>query len=101
MFLKNLQRDWKRNKCIYLMAIPVILFYAVFCYMPMAGIVIAFQDFEPAKGVWGSDFVFLDNFIAFFTDYQFPRILKNTLLLSGGLILFGFPVPIILALLIN
>ena len=46
MFLKNLQRDWKRNKCIYLMAIPVILFYAVFCYMPMAGIVIAFQDFE-------------------------------------------------------
>lgn len=101
VFLKNLQRDWKRNKYIYLMAIPVILFYAVFCYMPMAGIVIAFQDFEPAKGVWGSDFVFLDNFIAFFTDYQFPRILKNTLLLSGGLILFGFPVPIILALLIN
>lgn len=100
-FFQRLGRDWRKNKCIYLMAIPVILFYALFCYLPMVGIVIAFQDFSPAKGIWGSDWVFLDNFINFFTDYQFPRLLANTLLLSGGLILFGFPIPIILALLIN
>ena len=80
------------------MAIPVILFYVCFCYLPMSGLLIAFQDYSPTKGIWGSKWVGFENFIDFFHDYQFPRLLKNTLTLSLKLILFGFPAPIILAL---
>ncbi len=97
----KLMYDVKRNKYVYLMAIPVILFYVCFCYLPMSGLLIAFQDYSPTKGIWGSKWVGFENFIDFFHDYQFPRLLKNTLTLSLKLILFGFPAPIILALLIN
>ena len=83
------------------MAVPVILFYICFCYLPMGGLLIAFQDYSPTKGIWGSKWVGFENFIDFFNDYQFPRLLRNTLTLSLELILFGFPAPILLALLIN
>ena len=99
--LKNLRQDIKRNKYVYLMAVPVIAFYVCFCYLPMSGLVIAFQDYSPAKGLWGSKWIGFNNFIDFFRDYQFPRLLRNTLALSFELILFGFPAPILLALLIN
>lgn len=97
----KLKRDVRQNKYVYLMAIPVILFYACFCYLPMSGLLIAFQDYSPTKGIWGSKWVGIENFMDFFHDYQFPRLLRNTLTLSCELILFGFPAPIILALLIN
>lgn len=97
----NLKRDVRQNKYVYLMAIPVIAFYVCFCYLPMGGLLIAFQDYSPAKGIWGSKWAGLGNFIDFFQDYQFPRLFRNTLTLSVELIVFGFPAPIILALLIN
>ena len=99
--LKNLKRDIIKNKYIYLMAIPVVAFYISFCYIPMGGLVIAFQDYAPAKGILGSEWVGFQNFINFFHDYQFTRLLRNTILLSLKLIIFGFPAPILLALLIN
>lgn len=99
--IANLRKDILRNKYIYLMALPVIAFYICFCYLPMGGMAIAFQDYAPAKGIGGSQWVGFENFIAFFQDYQFPRLLRNTLSLSFKLILFGFPAPILLALLIN
>ncbi|EMS68986.1 ABC transporter permease [Ruminiclostridium cellobioparum] len=99
--LKNLKRDIIKNKYIYLMAIPVAAFYICFCYLPMGGLVIAFQDYAPAKGILGSEWVGFQNFINFFHDYQFTRLLRNTILLSLKLIIFGFPAPILLALLIN
>lgn len=99
--LKNLKRDIIKNKYIYLMAIPVAAFYICFCYLPMGGLVIAFQDYAPAKGILGSKWVGFQNFINFFHDYQFTRLLRNTIFLSLKLIVFGFPAPILLALLIN
>ena len=98
---QRLKRDIRQNKYVYLMAVPVILFYICFCYLPMGGLLIAFQDYSPTKGIWGSKWVGFENFIDFFNDYQFPRLLRNTLTLSLELILFGFPAPILLALLIN
>ena len=98
---QRLKRDIRQNKYVYLMAVPVILFYICFCYLPMGGLLIAFQDYSPTKGIWGSKWVGFENFIDFFNDYQFPRLLRNTLTLSLELILFGFPAPILLALLIT
>ena len=98
---QKLKRDIRQNKYVYLMAVPVILFYICFCYLPMGGLLIAFQDYSPTKGIGGSEWIGFENFIDFFNDYQFPRLLRNTLTLSLELILFGFPAPILLALLIN
>lgn len=99
--IRSLKKDIIRNKYIYIMAIPVILFYIMFCYIPMGGIVIAFQDYSPARGIGGSEWTGFSNFISFFSDFQFFRLIQNTLLLSFYLLLFGFPAPLILAVLIN
>nr|WP_165280076.1 ABC transporter permease subunit [Paenibacillus protaetiae] len=89
------------NKYLYLMMIPVIAFYGIFHYAPMYGALIAFKDYSPMKGVLGSDWVGLKNFEDFFNSYYFVRILKNTLLISLYSLIFEFPAPILLALLIN
>ena len=83
------------------MIIPVIAFYAVFCYTPMYGAVIAFKDYSPGLGIFGSSWIGFENFSEFFKGAYFFRILRNTLTISLQTILFGFPAPIILALLIN
>jgi putative aldouronate transport system permease protein len=84
-----------------LLGLPAAIWYAVFCYLPMFGLIIAFKNFKPALGFLGSPWVGLDNFTRFFTSPFFGRLVRNTLLLSFELLLFGFPAPIILALLIN
>ena len=97
-------RTWKlikKNKMVYLMLLPVILYYVLFHYKPMYGIIIAFQNYSPRKGVFGSDWVGLQHFKDFFGGYYFGRLLKNTLKLSFATLLIGFPIPIVLALLIN
>lgn len=97
-------RTWKqikKNKMVYLMILPVIIYYLLFHYKPMYGIIIAFQDYSPRKGVLGSNWVGLQHFKDFFGGYYFWRLLRNTLKLSFATLLIGFPVPIILALLIN
>lgn len=99
--LRKLKQDAIRNKYVYIMAIPVVLFYVLFHYVPMGGLLIAFQDYNLVKGISGSEWVGLQNFIDFFQGYEFGRLLKNTLLLSFELIIFTFPAPLILALLIN
>lgn len=100
-FSIRVKKDWKRNRSLYLLVIPVILFYILFHYKPMYGAIIAFQDYNPRLGVSGSDWVGFDQFIRFFTSPYFGRLVKNTLLLSVYGIVFGFPAPIILALLLN
>lgn len=82
-----------------LLAIPVIYVF-IFNYIPMAGLVIAFQDFDYSKGVFASKWIGLDNFERFFTSYNFNSILKNTLILSLYS-LFTFPIPILFALMLN
>lgn len=83
------------------MMIPVIGYYLIFHYGPMYGAMIAFKDYSPMKGILGSDWVGLKHFEEFFNSYYFLRVLKNTLLISLYTLVFEFPAPIILALLIN
>lgn len=81
--------------------LPVLLYYIIFHYIPMGGTVIAFQDYRPALGFFGSDWVGLENFIEFFTGPYAWRTIRNTILLSVYGIIFEFPMPIFLALMIN
>ena len=97
----RVKRDWKRNKSLYIMILPVVIFYLLFMYKPMYGVIIAFMDYAPAKGIWGSKWVGFKHFERFFTGPYFGRLLRNTLLLSLYSILFCFTTPIILALLLN
>lgn len=83
------------------MAIPVILYYLIFCYLPMGGIVIAFKQYEIAKGIFASEWVGLKFFKEFFGGLYFGRIFKNTLLISFYDLLFSFPITIGFALLLN
>lgn len=83
------------------MCAPAVIFFLLFAYKPMYGIIIAFQDFSTRKGIMGSPWVGFDNFMRLFSSYWFPVILKNTLTLSVLSLILGFPIPIILALLLN
>lgn len=100
-FKKRVRADWVRNKSLYILVLPVIIFYICFHYKPMYGALIAFQDYVPRLGISGSKWVGFANFNRFFHDVYFWRLIRNTLVLSGLDILFGFPAPIILALLLN
>ncbi|GHV05088.1 sugar ABC transporter permease [Spirochaetia bacterium] len=96
-----LRQDMKRNVHVYIIVLPVVVYYFIFHYLPMYGALIAFKDFRPSLGVWGSSWAGLKHFREFFSSYYFARLLKNTLALSLYSLIFGFPAPIILALLLN
>lgn len=100
-FGSRVYRDFARNKTIYLIMLPMIIYYIVFCYVPMYGAIIAFKDYSPAQGIFRSQWVGLKHFRDFFGTPDFLRILKNTLVISISEIIFGFPAPIILALMFN
>lgn len=93
-------KDFKHNWMLYLMILPVIVYYLIFKFGPMFGLSIAFMDYKPARGFFGSRFAGLKHFKNFFSDYYFGRLLINTIRISL-LDLLTFPVPVILALLIN
>lgn len=97
----KIKREWNQNKYIYFLAIPLIAYYLIFHYGPMYGILMAFQDFSIADGIAGSPFIGFDNFSKFFQSHYFWRLLRNTLTISIQNIIFGFPAPLILALLLN
>ncbi len=98
---KRIRKDMKRYGGLYLLVIPVVLYYVVFHYIPMGGVVIAFQDYRPRLGILGSEWVGFDHFKDFFDSIYFGRTLRNTLIISFAHLIFGFPAPIVLALLIN
>lgn len=99
--LTRYRKDLKANYDLYLLVIPVIVFYIIFCYVPMGGAVIAFKKFSPAKGIWGSEWVGFKYFTEFFKSPNFKIVLTNTVNISLKSILFGFPAPIIFALMLN
>ena len=103
-FFRRARKDIKKYWKAYMLVIPVIVYYLLFHYKPMYGLLIAFKDYRPAIGVlespWAGNFGFR-HFIDFFDSYYFGNILKNTLVLSVSCLLFGFPAPIVLALLLN
>lgn len=100
-FLQRVIRDAKLNKYVYLMLLPVVAYYAIFHYGPMYGIQIAFKDYSPALGFLDSPWVGFKYFEEFFNSHFFWRIVRNTLLLSLYELIFSFPAPIILALMLN
>jgi putative aldouronate transport system permease protein len=100
-FRKRLAADLRRNRYIYLMLLPVVGYYLVFHYGPMYGAIIAFKDFSPALGILGSPWIGLQNFQDFFSGVFLLRLLRNTLAINLLDIIFGFPAPIVLALLLN
>lgn len=99
--LQKVMRDIRMNKYLYLMIIPVMAFFLIFAYGPMYGVIIAFKDFAPLKGILGSRWVGFKYFHDFFTSIYAWRTIKNTLSISFLDLFFGFPAPIILALLLN
>ncbi|MEG2584445.1 MAG: ABC transporter permease subunit [Oscillospiraceae bacterium] len=94
-------KDWHKNWKLYAIFLPILVYYIVFCYIPMYGIIIAFKDFTPINGIFGSKWVGFKHFIDFFQSADFGRILFNTLNISLNSLLWSFPAPIILALMIN
>ncbi|NQX62684.1 ABC transporter permease [Paenibacillus qinlingensis] len=100
-YLYRLKKDLVRNKLIYLILLPVVAYYVIFHYVPMYGAQIAFKQFSPAKGILASEWVGFIHFKQFFSSFYFWRVLKNTLLISFYELIFGFPAPILLALLLN
>lgn len=99
------RRKWfqglAKQKMLYFMAIPGIVYYILFKYVPMAGIIIAFQDYNVFRGITNSEFVGLQHFQTLFSSAQFLQIFKNTLIINFYDLLFGFTSPIILALILN
>ena len=98
---RQLAKNYCSNKMLYWLVLPSVVYIIIFCYIPMGGLVIAFQDYSLAKGVFGSKWVGLKNFSKFFSSMFFGRTLSNTIVLSLLDLLFSFPAPIILALLLN
>jgi putative aldouronate transport system permease protein len=103
-YWQQLRYDIMKNIDAYLLVIPVLLYYFLFHYKPMYGAIIAFKDFSPTLGImgspWAGNFGF-EHFISFFKSVYFYRVVKNTLVVSLASLIFGFPAPIILALLLN
>lgn len=100
-FIRTLVKDFSMHKYLYLMAIPVILWYIIFNYVPMYGITIAFKNYSPVKGILDSPWIGFKHFKDFFQSYYFIRVVRNTLMINFYQLIFGFPAPIILALLLN
>jgi len=95
-------KEYKKSKYLFLMLVPTLVWYAIFHYGPLYGIQLAFKDFSPIKGIWGSPWVGLEHFkFLFFQSPDFLRIFRNTVLISLYHLIFGFPAPILLALLLN
>jgi len=95
--LKTVKRNWD----LYVMIIPVIAFFIIFAYLPLYGIQIAFKDFSAFKGIWDSPWVGFKHFERFFDSYYFWRLIRNSFLLGIYSLAIGFPIPIILALMLN
>ena len=89
------------SRQLYLMLLPAIAFYLLFRYLPMAGVQIAFRDYRAIDGIWGSEWVGLKHFKRFIESVQFGTLIKNTLRISITNLIVGFPLPIILAILLN
>ena len=104
MYSKIANHKWTRirwNWDLYLIILPTTAWFIVFCYVPMYGVLIAFKDYSPVSGVFGSNWIGLQYFKEFIEAHQFGTILKNTLAISLYSLIAGFPAPIICSLLLN
>ena len=97
----TLKKDWIHNWSVYLLALPILIYFIIWNYLPMVGIVLAFEDYSARGGFVFSEWIGLKNFVDFFTSYYLWRLLRNTVVLSLLNLIINFPAPIILALLMN
>lgn len=100
-YFSRLKTNANRHPLVYVMLAIVMVYFVLFCYWPMYGNIIAFQNYKPVRGILRSSFVGLKNFQKFFSNFYFYRLLRNTLIISGLNLLFGFPFPIVFAILLN
>ncbi|MBR0407378.1 MAG: sugar ABC transporter permease, partial [Clostridia bacterium] len=91
----------RRNWGLYLLMLPAIVIFVCFTYLPMYGVIIAFKDFRPAQGIWGSNWAGLKYFERYFNSYMFTNTIVNTLVISLYTLVVTFPLPILLALMCN
>lgn len=97
----RIRKVWRRDWQLVLLCVLPVLYYVVFHYIPMYGVQLAFKDFRAADGIWASQWAGWKYFERFFSSYQFWPLIQNTLLLSFGQLLFSFPIPIMLAIMLN
>lgn len=95
------QRQWKRTWQLWFFVLPAVIMVAIFNYVPMYGVVMAFQDFTPSRGFLESPWVGLEHFVRFFNSYSSSSTIKNTIILSVESLLWTFPIPILFALVLN
>lgn len=100
-FRQRVGRALKNNWQLYVLLTPAIVFFFIFCYLPLYGIQIAFRDYKAVFGIIGSEWIGFENFRDFFSAYYFKRLLANTFLLNFYGLIWGFPIPIFLAILLN
>ena len=98
---RRLRRDLVRNKGLYIMIIPIVFYYIIFHYYPMYGAQIAFKDYRPSLGIEGSSWVGLKHFKHFFNSIYAERLIGNTLSINLKNLVWGFPAPIVLAIMLN
>lgn len=98
---KSLAKSWQENKYLYLLCLPGLLYLILFKYLPMKGILIAFQDYNIIEGISGSKWVGFSHFERFFGGEDFAKVFGNTLKISLLQLLFGFPAPVLFAILLN
>lgn len=91
----------KESRALYLLMLPSVIIFLLFTYYPMYGVIIAFKNFTPADGIFGSEWVGFKNFIQYFNSYQFGLTIRNTIVVSLYTIVVTFPLPIVLALMCN
>lgn len=99
--MNSLKKSFRKYWQMYLLLVPVIVYYIMFKYVPMLGLQIAFKDFSFRKGIWGSEWIGMDHFVRFFSSSQSVSIIMNTLILGLQTLVLCFPMPIILALIFN
>ena len=97
----NLGKRIAKSRSLYVMIIPCMIFTFIFAYYPLTGWIMAFENFRPAKGYWGSKFVGFDQFRFLFEDFEFWRAFRNTVVMSMMNLVFGFVFAIVFALLLN
>ncbi|GAA4520341.1 ABC transporter permease subunit [Brachybacterium paraconglomeratum] len=98
---RTAKRSFRQHWQLYLLILVPLTYFAIFKYIPMANAVIAFKDYNPIAGVWGSEWVGFEHFERFFSNPMFGTIVKNTFILSTYVVIVSFPLPIILALALN
>lgn len=96
-----LKKDWKLNKTVYFLFLPVLVYFIIFNYIPMVGVLMSFQNYSVSKGLFGSDWIGFGNFVTLFTGGEFLIALRNTVIMAVLNVVVGFAAPVLFAMLLS